>query len=122
MFCPFCGTPLRSFSSGSYAPAASAPSSGYGASGPARREGPAHPVPARPAPHVQAPAPRVPDAEFHAVPPSQLKAGMRVEHNRFGFGDILEISGSPADPKARIRFDDYGEKTLLLKYARLRPA
>ena len=45
---------------------------------------------------------------------------MRIEHNRFGAGQILDLSGSAPDMKARIRFDDYGEKLLLLKYAKLR--
>ena len=50
----------------------------------------------------------------------QLKEGMRIEHNKFGFGKILEISGPAADLKAKISFDDYGEKILLLKYAKIR--
>ena len=46
--------------------------------------------------------------------------GERVEHIRFGAGEILEITGRYPDMKARIRFDDHGEKLLLLKYAKLR--
>lgn len=61
-----------------------------------------------------------PGAEFEPTPILQLRAGQRVEHNRFGFGRILEIAGGPTDLKARISFDDYGEKILLLKYARIR--
>ena len=63
---------------------------------------------------------RVPDSEFVPTPVLQLKAGQRIEHNRFGFGRILEISGSPADLKARISFDEHGEKVLILKYAKIR--
>ena len=48
------------------------------------------------------------------------KAGQRVEHNRFGKGVIKEITGSSTDLKARILFDDHGEKILLLKYAKIR--
>ena len=52
---------------------------------------------------------------------TELYKGERIEHNRFGGGLILEISGTAPELKARIRFDDYGEKLLLLKYAKLRP-
>ena len=63
---------------------------------------------------------RVPDADFEPTPILQLKAGQRIEHNRFGFGQIVEISGTPADLKAKIAFDDHGEKILILKYAKIR--
>ena len=63
---------------------------------------------------------RVPDSEFVPTPILQLKAGQRIEHNRFGFGKILEISGSVTDLKAKIAFDDHGEKILILKYAKIR--
>ena len=63
---------------------------------------------------------RVPDVDFEPTPILQLRAGQRIEHNRFGFGKILEISGSAADLKAKIAFDDHGEKILILKYAKIR--
>ncbi len=78
--------------------------------------------PAAPQP-VNRPQPipkRIPDADFEPTPILQLKAGQRIEHNRFGFGKILEITGGAADLKARISFDDHGEKILILKYARIR--
>ena len=59
-------------------------------------------------------------ADFEPTPILQLRAGQRVEHNRFGFGQILEISGNPTDLKAKIAFDEHGEKTLILKYAKIR--
>ena len=64
--------------------------------------------------------PKIPDSEFKPVPMTELKAGQRIEHNRFGFGKILEITGEVPDLKARITFDEYGEKILLLKYAKIR--
>ena len=92
--------------------------------------GPSYGIPARPGPERRAeptvvrrvqPVPaRVPDAEFTPTPILQLRAGQRVEHNRFGFGQIIEISGNPADLKAKICFDDHGEKILILKYAKIR--
>ena len=85
---------------------------------------PAAPAPSRllaPAPRFTArPAAPARDVDFEPVSPSDLKAGMHIEHNRFGFGDILEISGDVSDLKARIRFDGYGEKVLLLRYAKIR--
>ena len=62
----------------------------------------------------------VPDADFEPTPILQLRAGQRIEHNRFGFGQIVDISGNAADLKARISFDDHGEKILILKYAKIR--
>ena len=63
---------------------------------------------------------RVPDADFQPTPILELRAGQRIEHNRFGFGRIVEITGNPADLKAKIAFDDHGEKILILKYAKIR--
>ncbi len=70
----------------------------------------------RPQPVVK----RVPDADFEPTPILQLRAGQRIEHNRFGYGKILEITGQTTDLKAKIAFDDYGEKILILKYAKIR--
>jgi len=108
--------PARSkFGSGSYS---------YGSSGPVRTERVSQspvrrsePVPVR---RAQVVPKRVSDSEFEPTPILQLKAGQRIEHNRFGFGNILEITGSMADLKAKIAFDDHGEKILLLKYAKIR--
>jgi DNA helicase-2/ATP-dependent DNA helicase PcrA len=75
------------------------------------------PTPVRRASVVPA---RGPDPEFVPTPVLQLKAGQKIEHNRFGFGRIVEITGSSADLKARIAFDEHGEKVLILKYAKIR--
>ena len=92
----------------------------YGRSGAVRVEKrePREPVVVRrPQPVV---AKRVPDSEFEPTPVLQLRAGQRIEHNRFGFGQIVEISGNAADLKAKISFDEHGEKILILKYAKIR--
>ncbi len=104
----------KSGSGGSYNYGGSGPVKTERVSAPARRS---EPVPVRRPQVVQK---RVPDAEFEPTPVLQLKAGQRIEHNRFGFGNILEITGSMADLKAKIVFDDHGEKILLLKYAKIR--
>lgn len=64
------------------------------------------------------PAQRVPDSSFEASPVMDLREGQRVEHNRFGFGLLKQLSRS--EGKVVIVFDDYGEKTLLLKFAKIR--
>ena len=82
-----------------------------------RPEPPRAPVPVRRPQVVQK---RVADEDFVPTPVLQLKVGQRIEHNRFGFGRILEITGEVTDLKAKISFDDHGEKILLLKYAKIR--
>lgn len=67
------------------------------------------------------PKPAVIDPDFVGVPQTELRVGERIEHNRFGAGVILELSGRAPEMKARIDFDAYGEKLLLLKYAKIRP-
>lgn len=64
----------------------------------------------------------VSDADFVPMSVLDMKEGQRIEHNRFGFGTIIKIAGSPADLKATIRFDDSGEKVIILKYAKIRLA
>ncbi len=78
------------------------------------------PFPARPS--VQ-PRPSLPDPDpdFVGVDMRQLREGERIEHNRFGAGTILNLSGTAPDMKAHIKFDIHGEKLLLLKYAKIRP-
>ena len=71
-------------------------------------------------PSVETKDVRKPDEDFVPTPILELKAGQRVEHNRFGIGKIISIYGSGADLKAKISFDSYGEKVLLLKYAKIR--
>lgn len=49
-----------------------------------------------------------------------LEAGQRIEHERFGKGTVIRVEGSEDNRKATIAFDNVGEKTLLLKFARFR--
>lgn len=58
------------------------------------------------------------DPDFVPSPIMDLKEGQRIEHNRFGFGQIKQLSR--AEGKVIIDFEDYGEKTLLLKFAKIR--
>jgi len=70
------------------------------------------------------PAPKAtsykPSADFAPSDTSELKEGMKVEHPKFGFGMVVKLDESGADRKARINFSDFGEKTLLLSFAKLK--
>ena len=85
-----------------------------------RRPEPSKRLELQPVRRPQALPKRVPDMEFEPTPVLQLRAGQRIEHNRFGYGKIIEITGNVTDLKARITFDEYGEKILILKYAKIR--
>ncbi|QOI97759.1 MAG: UvrD-helicase domain-containing protein [Flammeovirgaceae bacterium] len=61
-----------------------------------------------------------PPADFIPSDTSELAAGMRVEHPKFGFGKVIALDTAGAERKAKIEFDDFGEKTLLLSFAKLR--
>ncbi len=49
-----------------------------------------------------------------------LKAETNVEHEKFGFGKVIEVTGSDDNKKALVLFENGESKTLLLKYAKLR--
>lgn len=66
-------------------------------------------------------APQVMYQNFVAVHMTELYEGERIEHNRFGPGRILSITGVVPELKAEVEFDNFGKKTLLLKYAQMRP-
>jgi DNA helicase-2/ATP-dependent DNA helicase PcrA len=71
------------------------------------------------APVVKASGYKAP-ADFKPSDTSGLLAGMKVEHPKFGFGTVTQMDFSGADRKAKIHFNDVGEKTLLLGFAKLR--
>ncbi len=53
---------------------------------------------------------------LHSI--SELHTGMLIEHARFGSGTITGIDNTSADPRIVVEFDNVGNKTLLLKFAR----
>ena len=61
-----------------------------------------------------------PSADFKPSDTSALTAGMTIEHPKFGFGAVEHVDAAGPERKARIRFRDFGEKTLLLSFAKLR--
>ena len=60
------------------------------------------------------------ETDFPASSPLDFRKGQRVEHSKFGFGTIIEIDGNKSSLKARVNFEKYGEKLLLLNYAKMR--
>lgn len=73
----------------------------------------------RPTPSAPA-ASHTPSENFTPSPIEKLAQGQRVEHARFGYGTIITLDNSTYDKKAIVAFDSSGNKTLLLKYAKLR--
>ncbi|HVN48534.1 MAG TPA: UvrD-helicase domain-containing protein [Bacteroidota bacterium] len=65
----------------------------------------------------------MPDYESESQEPHvTLKRGIVVQHEQFGKGKVIEVNGNGESQKVVVRFDAYGLKTLIAKYAKLRPA
>jgi DNA helicase II / ATP-dependent DNA helicase PcrA len=62
----------------------------------------------------------VPSPDFVASDTSNLQAGQKVEHQKFGFGEVLKMEGSAHNPVATVKFEHNGEKKIMLNYAKLR--
>jgi len=62
----------------------------------------------------------VPTPGFASSDTGNLQVGMEVEHERFGFGKVINLEGNKPDIKATIFFKEIGQKQLLLKFAKLR--
>lgn len=50
---------------------------------------------------------------------TDIEVGKRVEHQRFGFGEVIKMEGAAHNPVATIRFETNGEKKIMLNYAKL---
>jgi DNA helicase-2/ATP-dependent DNA helicase PcrA len=61
----------------------------------------------------------VPSPNFVPSDINKLEAGMRVEHQKFGFGEVTKLEGSSHNPVDTIKFDVNGEKKIMLNYAKL---
>ena len=60
---------------------------------------------------------RIPDASPSA---GGLSAGMWIEHERFGKGEVTRVEGNGDNCKATVQFQHAGVKQLLLKFARFK--
>jgi DNA helicase II / ATP-dependent DNA helicase PcrA len=61
-----------------------------------------------------------PSADFAASDTSNLQAGQKVEHQKFGFGEVMKMEGAAHNPIATVKFEHNGEKKIMLNYAKLR--
>jgi DNA helicase-2/ATP-dependent DNA helicase PcrA len=61
-----------------------------------------------------------PSPDFVASDTSALQEGQKVEHQKFGFGEVTKMEGSAHNPVATVRFQYNGEKKIMLNYAKLR--
>ena len=76
---------------------------------------PAYLIPAKPTAKEHTPS-----ADFMPSDTSNLQAGQKVEHQKFGFGEVLKMEGSAHNPIATVLFELNGEKKIMLNYAKLR--
>ena len=59
-------------------------------------------------------------SDFIPSDTTNLNEGMKVEHPKFGFGVVVQMDEEGANRKAKVDFDNFGEKTLLLSFAKLK--
>lgn len=59
-------------------------------------------------------------ADFAPSDTSNLQVGQKVEHQKFGFGEVLKMEGAAHNPIATVKFEQNGEKKIMLNYAKLR--
>lgn len=62
----------------------------------------------------------IPSKDFTPSDTSNLQAGQKVEHQKFGFGEVTKLEGSAHNPIATVKFQSNGEKKIMLNYAKLR--
>jgi DNA helicase II / ATP-dependent DNA helicase PcrA len=61
-----------------------------------------------------------PSPDFIPSDTSALQVGQKVEHQKFGFGEVTQMEGSAHNPVATVKFQYNGEKKIMLNYAKLR--
>ncbi len=61
----------------------------------------------------------MPDYENESQEQVELRVGLRVKHNSFGKGTILKVEKSNGSVKLMVLFDMWGEKRLVLPFAKL---
>jgi len=62
----------------------------------------------------------IPSPDFKASDTRNLQVGQKVEHQKFGFGEVMKLEGATHNPIATVRFEHNGEKKIMLNYAKLR--
>jgi DNA helicase-2/ATP-dependent DNA helicase PcrA len=62
----------------------------------------------------------IPTPGFAPSDTSNLKEGQKIEHQKFGFGEVTRMEGAAHNPVATVKFEHNGEKKIMLNYAKLR--
>ncbi|MBO4600290.1 MAG: UvrD-helicase domain-containing protein, partial [Bacteroidales bacterium] len=83
-----------------------------------RREGKPSPTKLKPIAKASS-SPKGPTAQNSMETINSIQPGMTVRHDKFGNGKVLSCEGSGKDRKATVFFENIGEKTLLLAFAKL---
>ncbi|MFZ9386350.1 MAG: ATP-dependent helicase [Chitinophagaceae bacterium] len=86
-------------------------------SGPGKKQTPSYLPPKTGVPKV---VEHRPTEGFVASDTSGLQAGQKVEHQKFGFGEVIKMEGAAHNPIATVLFEHNGEKKIMLNYAKLR--
>jgi DNA helicase II / ATP-dependent DNA helicase PcrA len=59
-------------------------------------------------------------SNFEASDTTDLMTGMNVEHPKFGKGKVIAVEGNGSNKKATVFFNGIGNKSLLLRFAKLK--
>ncbi len=62
----------------------------------------------------------IPSPDFAPSDTSNLQQGQKIEHQKFGFGEVVKMEGAAHNPVATVKFEHNGEKKIMLNYAKLR--
>ena len=62
----------------------------------------------------------VPSTDFAPSDTGNLQTGQKIEHQKFGFGEVIKMEGAAHNPVATVKFEFNGEKKIMLNYAKLR--
>ena len=66
------------------------------------------------------PVEHIPSKDFVPSDTTNLQEGQKVEHQKFGFGEVIKMEGAAHNPIATVKFEHNGEKKIMLNYAKLR--
>ena len=62
----------------------------------------------------------IPTEGFTPSDTTNLQEGQKIEHQKFGFGEVIKMEGAAHNPVATVKFEHNGEKKIMLNYAKLR--
>jgi len=60
------------------------------------------------------------ESSFESSETGGLQTGMKVEHPKFGKGKVMAVEGNGPNKKATVFFNGVGQKSLLLRFAKLK--